>query len=207
MKLVQKDLNPSAEQWTPMDDREIGKIILINGASSAGKSTLARQLQQALPEPFWHFSFDHLRDSNVLPMARIRRGEIDWLAMRPSVFNGFHRCLPVLAQAGNNLIVDHIIENERWMSDLVSLLAGIDVFFAGIHCPLHELERREGKRENRRSGEARTDFQVVHCFAEYDLEVDSTQPNQDNVTTLVYAWKSRRRPTAFDRMGARKCTE
>ena len=69
-------------------NRELEKIILINGASSSGKSTLARQLQQTLPIPFWHFSFDHLRDSNALPMTRIRSGEIDWSAMRPAVFDG-----------------------------------------------------------------------------------------------------------------------
>ena len=147
-------------------NRELGKIILINGASSSGKSTLARQLQQTLPSPFWHFSFDHLRDSNALPMARVRSGEFDWSAMRPAVFDGFHRCLPVLAEAGNNLIVDHIIENEMWMSDLVKLLTGLDVFFVGVHCPLPELERRERERGNRRVGEARTDYQIVHGFAE-----------------------------------------
>lgn len=183
-------------------NRELGKIILINGVSSSGKSTLARQLQQTLPSPFWHFSFDHLRDSNALPMARVRSGEIDWSAMRPAVFDGFHRCLPVLAEAGNNLIVDHIIENETWMSDLVKLLAGLDVFFVGVHCPLPELERREHERGNRRVGEARTDYQVVHGFAEYDLEIDSTQPCQTNVNTLVDAWESRQPPSVFERMAA-----
>ena len=184
--------------------REPGKIILINGASSSGKSTLARQLQQTLPIPFWHFSFDHLRDSNALPMARIRSGEIDWSAMRPAVFDGFHRCLPVLAEAGNNLIVEHIIENEMWMSDLVKLLTGLDVFFVGVHCPLPELDRRERERGNRRVGEARTDYQAVHSFTEYDLEIDSMQSNQTNVDALIDAWKSRQSPSAFDRMAARK---
>ena len=184
-------------------NRELGKIILINGASSSGKSTLARQLQKTLPIPFWHFSFDHLRDSNALPMERVRSGEFDWSAMRPAVFDGFHRCLPVLAEAGNNLIVDHIIENEMWMSDLVKLLAGLDVFFVGVHCPLPELERRERERGDRRVGEARTDYQVVHGFAEYDLEIDSMQPCQTNVNTLVDAWESRQAPSAFDRMAAR----
>ena len=99
--------------------REPGKIILLNGASSAGKSTLASALQQKLPEPFLHWSFDHLRESNVLPMARIRNGELDWARMRPAVFDGFHRCLAAFAEAGNNLIVDHIIEQEQWMADLV----------------------------------------------------------------------------------------
>ncbi len=184
-------------------NRELGKIILINGASSSGKSTLARQLQQTLLIPFWHFSFDHLRDSNALPMARVRSGEFDWSAMRPAVFDGFHGCLPVLAETGNNLIVDHIIENEMWMSDLVKLLTGLDVFFVGVHCPLPELERRERERGDRRVGEARTDYQVVHGFAEYDLEIDSMQPCQTNANTLVDAWESRQSPSVFERMAAR----
>jgi chloramphenicol 3-O phosphotransferase len=62
------------------DYRTPGKIILLNGASSAGKSTLARLLQQQLHEPFLHLSFDHLRESNALPMARIQNGELDWYA-------------------------------------------------------------------------------------------------------------------------------
>ena len=186
------------------NNREPGRIILINGASSAGKSTLARALQQKLDIPFWHFSFDHLRDSNALPMARIRSGEIEWSDMRPAVFDGFHRCLPALAEAGNNLIVDHIIENEEWMWDLVKLLSPFDVFFVGVHCPLTELERRERDRGNRRLGEARMDYKAVHGFVEYDLEIDSTNPNQDNVDLLIDAWKSRTRPTAFERIAARK---
>ncbi len=48
------------------------------------------------------------------------------------------------------------------------------------------------------------DHQVVHGFSDYDLEIDSLQPNQDNVDALIDAWKSRRRPNAFDRMTARK---
>jgi len=184
--------------------REPGKIILINGASSAGKSTLARALQQRLPEPFLHWSFDQLRASNALPMARIRSGELDWARMRPAVFDGFHRSLPVFARAGNNLIVDHIIEQSQWMADLVQLLAPFDVFFVGVHCPLPELERRERQRGDRRPGEARRDFHAVHRFAEYDLAIDATQPNEDNVARLITAWRVRSRPTAFERIATRR---
>jgi chloramphenicol 3-O phosphotransferase len=182
------------------DCREPGKVILINGASSAGKSTLARSLQQQLPEAFLHWSFDHLRESNALPMARIRNGELDWARMRPAVFDGFHHCLPALAEAGNNLIVDHIIEQERWLADLVRLLAPFDVFFVGVHCPLPELERRERQRGNRRFGEARRDLHTVHRFAEYDFDIDGTQPTEGNVARLITAWQARRRPSGFERM-------
>ena len=186
------------------DSREPGKIILINGASSAGKSTLARSLQQRLHEPFLLWSFDHLCESHALPMARIRTGELDWALMRPAIFDGFHRSLPAFAKAGNNLIVDHIIEQEQWMADLVRLLAPFDVFFVGEHCPLPELERRERHRGDRRIGEARTDFHFVHRFTEYDLDIDATQPTEANVARLIAAWQSRRRPTAFERMATRR---
>ena len=185
-------------------DREQGKIILINGASSAGKSTLARLLQQTLEVPFWHFSFDHLRDSNALPWSRILNRELDWPAMRPAVFDGFHRCLSVLAESGNNLIVDHIVETEEWLSDLFDLLSAFDVFVVGVHCPLSELERRERDRGDRGPGEARADFKIVHSFIEYDLEVDSTQPSEAIAAAVIDAWNTRNRPNAFHRMAARK---
>ena len=183
--------------------REPGKILLINGASSAGKSTLARSLQQQLHEPFLHLSFDHLRESNTVPMARIRNGELDWALMRPAVFDGFHRSLPAFAIAGNNLIVDHIIEQDDWMADLVQLLAPFDVFFVGVHCPLPELERRARHRGDRRIGEARTDFHAMHRFTTYDFDIDTTQPTERNVARLISAWQVRSPPTAFERMATK----
>ena len=180
-----------------------GKIILLNGASSSGKSTLARALQGALDEPFWHFSIDHLIAANVLPMGRIEGGEFSWRDMRPQFFDGFHRCLPALAGAGNNLIVEYIVEQEAWMHRLLCLLGLFDVFFIGVHCPLPELERRELERGNRKIGEARADFETAHTFGIYDFEVRSSMPLDENVDAVVAAWKARQRPSAFEKMTRR----
>jgi len=177
-----------------------GKIILINGASSSGKSTLALALQRNLDEPFWHYSIDHLREAGVLPMERVHSGELDWPSLRPAFFDGFQRSLPAFAEAGNNLIVEHIVESAEWMERLVELLSSIDVFFVGVHCPLPELERREEMRGDRRTGEARADFDAVHRFAEYDLEIDSTESVEHNVRQLISSWRSRESPRAFERM-------
>lgn len=114
----------------------------------------------------------------------------------------FHRCLPALAQAGNNLIVEHIVETRTCMSRLVQLLEPLDVFFVGIHCPLSELEKRELQRGDRRVGEARQDYDVVHTFGTYDIEIDSIQHLEDNVKAVVKAWQSRTYPSAFERMMA-----
>jgi chloramphenicol 3-O phosphotransferase len=177
-----------------------GKIIFVNGASSSGKSTLCRALQAKLEYPFWHFSIDHLRDAHVLPAQRIESGNFAWPAMRPAFFEGFHRCLPALAASGNNLLVEHIVETREWMSRLVSLLEPFDVYFVGLHCAVEELERRESERGDRRIGEARRDFDSVHTFGIYDLEIDSMQNLEANVNAVINAWQSRARPSAFQRM-------
>lgn len=179
-----------------------GRILLLHGASSAGKSTLARALQERLDEPFWHLSIDHLR--SVLPMARIARGEFDWRALRAPFFAGFHDALPALAGAGNDLIVEHIVETPEWLARLVEGLAGLDVYFVALHCPLDELERRERARGDRPLGDARRDFAQVHGFARYDLELDATRPPAENVEALLAAWRRRVRPSAFERMRERR---
>jgi chloramphenicol 3-O phosphotransferase len=181
----------------------LGKIILLNGASSSGKSTLARALQARLDAPFWHISIDHFNAAGVLPESRIESGEFPWHTLRPLFFDGFHRCVPAIADAGNNLIVEHIVETADWMRRLLRLLGHLDVFFVGVHCPLPELERRERDRGDRRIGEARADYETTHAFGTYDFVVDSTSPADRNVEAIVAAWKTRRRPSAFERMAQR----
>lgn len=183
-------------------DHKHGKIIFLNGASSSGKSTLALALQEVLEEPFWHYSIDHFRDSNVIPWARIKGGEFDWKNMREPFFEGFHRCLPALAIAGNNLIVEHIIETQIWRNRIIHLLIEFDVFMIGIHCPLDELERREKERGDRAIGEAKKDHETIHGLCKYDFEISSIEPLVSNVQAVIAAWKQRNSPNAISLMHA-----
>ena len=177
-----------------------GKIIILNGPSSSGKTTLALALQKQLEIPFIRFSFDLFLDHKALPSEQIKNGTFSWDAMRPSLFRGIHQCIPALATAGNNIIFDHIIETKTWLQELVSLVSELDVFFVGLHCSLPELERREIQRGDRRRGEAQLDFQTVHRITSYDLELNSENPLEENVNLLIQAWEERKHPSALDRM-------
>lgn len=177
-----------------------GKIILLHGASSSGKSTLARALRARLPEPFWHYSIDHLRDSGVLPLERINSGEFAWSGMRAAFFEGFHSSLTAFAGAGNNLIVEHILDTEGWLERVAELLTPFDVFFIGVRCSVEELERREAARGDRPEGSAAKDFRNVHRGLHYDLEVDGEAPLESNTERVLSAWTVRPEVSVFDRL-------
>ena len=53
---------------------EPGKIILINGASSSGKSTLAFAVREQFDLPLLRFSFAPFLDGDILPLAQIKNG-------------------------------------------------------------------------------------------------------------------------------------
>ncbi|MVN85464.1 AAA family ATPase [Deinococcus sp. HMF7620] len=166
-------------------------LILVNGASSAGKSTLCRALRDALPGAFLHFSLDFFMfDAQVLP--RTPEGRLrDWATLRPRVFEGFHRCLPALLTAGNDLVVDYIIETPEMWAEFCTQLAEFDVFLVGVQCSVEELERREIARGDRGLGDARRDAETVHTFTAYDLTLDCTIPLAQNVARVSQAWQDR----------------
>ena len=168
-----------------------GKIIFLHGASSSGKSTLARGVQARIGEPFWHISIDHLRDSGVLPTARFKSGEFDWKAARAPFFDGFHRSLAAYAAAGNNLVLEHILDRDGWLDELARLLAPFDVFFVGVHCPLPLLIAREQTRGDRPLGSAEQDFKTIHQGKVYDFEVDAARDADANIDLLIEAWQAR----------------
>lgn len=109
-----------------------GMVIFLNDATSAGKSTIARLLQDRIEAPFWHISIDHFREAGVLPLDRIRTGEFAGKDLRTAFFDGFHRALPAYVSAGNNLIFEHIIETREWLDLLVEGLGLFDVYFVGV---------------------------------------------------------------------------
>ncbi len=172
-------------------------VIFLHGASSSGKSTIARALQKRIEKPFWHISIDHLRDAGVLPTERFRNGDFRWSGARMAFFNGFHGSLRAYADAGNNLILEHILDTEGWLETLVDLLAEHDVMFVAVHCPLETLIERETARGDRPIGSSRQDFETIHVEKTYDIELQSDDGVDANVEKLLVAWRNGRRSSNF----------
>lgn len=172
-------------------------IIFLHGASSSGKSTIAKALQERIEAPFWHISIDHLRDAGVLPTARFKKGDFRWADARAAFFDGFHASLKAYADAGNNLILEHILDTDDWLETLSGLFTGHDVLFVAVHCPVDLLDERERQRGDRPIGSAQTDFEAIHIGKIYDLELDTTEGTQVNVERILTHWREGPRVSSF----------
>jgi len=161
-----------------LENRKGVTIILLNGTSSAGKTTLAKSLQQVMDAPYLHAPIDSFED--MMP-GHERLGEPGsrlWQSVFNRMLSGFHHSVAALAAAGSNLIVDHVlvqgVEPENWLTECLDLLTPFTVYFIGVHCPLEELLRRERARGDRGEGQAERQLSQVHRHGVYDLELDTS---------------------------------
>lgn len=177
--------------------KQAGTIIFLNGASSCGKSTIAKLLQKELTQnhndPFLYYALDdfaHIltsREPNVTVLSKLDTAEV-W----QQILYAFHLSIPKLAEAGNNIIVDHVFHGPFWSKHIVENLIDSKVFFVGIHCPLETLKEREKNRCNRETGLTDFHFKEAHRYSRYDFEVDSSEHTVDtSVEMIITAYKNR----------------
>ena len=173
------------------------RIILLNGSSSAGKTTLALKLQQLLPDPWQHIALDQFRDGlpgryrgfnspedtpgaaglNIVPTLRGEQAltEIRFGAYGRQVLSGMRRAIGAFARAGNNVIIDDLLFETEFLHDYAEVLADIDTWFIGVRCSLEVVNQRESTRVGRFPGTAQSHFEQVHAHGHpYDLEVDTS---------------------------------
>lgn len=158
-----------------------GWIILLNGTSSSGKTTLSKALQEALPEPYMHLSLDglfYMYPKRFLSANTPTEAEI-LNRLIPAVVSGLHRTVVGLAEAGNNVIVDHVLQEDGWLQECLKCWKGISVYFVGVKCDLAIVTEREAKRGDREKGLARSQYDQVHRHGLYDYVIDTTNQNAE----------------------------
>jgi chloramphenicol 3-O phosphotransferase len=186
-----------------------GKIIFINGASSSGKTSILRSLQDLLDEPYLEAGIDKF--IWMLPERYLERPLWDDVlgkaigagAAGQVLFSGMHQAIAALARSGNNVLADHVLVEAAWVRQCAELFASLPAWLIGVRCPLDVLEAREAARKNRTLGQARLQFEAVHRLVVYDLEVDSSRFNPQECA-LAIRDRMQRPPEAFQRLLAKQ---
>lgn len=165
----------------------MSRIIILNGVGSAGKSSIARALQDITTLPFLHVSMDSFLDmlpaaywdhpdgfvfettlQEGAPAVAIKTGPVAMQLMR-----GMRRAMAAMAAEGNNLVIDDVMletDAEEYRTQFVDH----DVSYVGVFAPLAVLEQRERDRKDRMIGLARWQYERVHQGLIYDLVLDTS---------------------------------
>lgn len=155
-------------------------IIFINGTSSSGKTSLVKALQKGLREPYLDMGIDKF--IWMLPSRYLDRplwDEVLGKALHAgpvgrSLFSGMHHAIAAAASRGNNVLADHVFVEKAWVDECAELFADMNAYLIGLTCPLEVLEQREKDRKDRTLGQARLQFDVIHKYTKYDLELDTS---------------------------------
>jgi chloramphenicol 3-O phosphotransferase len=176
-----------------------GRIILLNGASSSGKTSIGHALLPLLPDPWFLIPADAIGAMRSTVHTRVLDdAEIADMLVRTR--RGYHRAVAALASAGNDVIMDYPLSEQWRLTDLLMTLTGYDVTLVEVRCSAAELDRRERARGDRPPGLARSQT-VVYAHGTPDIAVDTTDTSPaDCARQIAGLLLTVTPPKAFDRL-------
>jgi chloramphenicol 3-O phosphotransferase len=184
-----------------------GRIVILNGTSSAGKTSILHALQGMLPEPYLDAGIDKF--IWMLPERYLEHplwddvlGKADHAgAAGQMLFHGMHHAIAALAHQSNNVLADHVLVDPAWVQECARLFEGMPAYLVGIRCPLKVLEQREKARRNRTLGQAALQYSLVHAHGFYDCEVDTSLLSVEGCALVIKKrLESDEPPTAFNKI-------
>ena len=170
------------------------QVLVLNGGSSSGKSSLARALQEELAGVWLRLGVDTLLDAapprllgadglelgpdgSVSPGAAFDEAERQWRAG-----------IAAMATAGAHVLAEDNflggpVSQQRWRQ----ALRGLAVGWVGVRCAAEVATAREVARGDRTPGMAALQAVAVHVGISYDLELDTSRATPEELARGVRA--------------------
>lgn len=89
----------------------LGRVILLNGTSSSGKSSIARELSELLPGSWFHMPVDAFGAMRSRQSV-VGSDELEEVLRRTRL--GYHRAVAAMASVGNHVVMDYPL-SEPWV--------------------------------------------------------------------------------------------
>lgn len=158
------------------------QVILLNGPSSGGKSTVAKTLQELIEEKR-NERYEVISIDDFLKMTT------EDVIYEDDVFeisnNLCEKVLEVLKMKPG-AIIDHVITSERIFNQLLERLSPYKLHLIHVTCPLEVLRKREEERKNRCFGSAESSYQYLFPKTGYDLTVDTYITTSAECSLKIY---------------------
>ena len=177
-------------------------VIVLNGGSSSGKSSLATCLQRRLDGTWLSLGIDDLiralshgpldtgaggslevsSEGSVIVTDAFRTAELAW-----------YEGLGAMARAGAGVLIDEVfLGGAAGQARLQAALEGLVVIWVGVRCAPEVAEARERQRLDRKIGMAREQALRVHWGVAYDLVVNTSDATPDECAAVIVNWMAAR---------------
>lgn len=157
------------------------KIILLNGPSSSGKSTLAAALQALMKDK-------NSEEYDIISIDDFLKMKTNEVIYEDDVFEInaklCEKSIEVL-RLKQGIIIDHVITSERIFKQLIESLKAYDIYLIHVTCPLQELKKREEGRKNRCLGSAEASYEYLFPKEGYDLTVNTLESSVNECSLQI----------------------
>jgi chloramphenicol 3-O phosphotransferase len=169
------------------------RVIIVNGASSTGKTSLIRALQNLLVDDWLTFGTDSLITAMPLRLDGHPDGLMIYADGRVTIGPAYKALevswrhgLAAMARAGVRLVLDEVMlggadEQRLWFE----ALDGVNTLWVGVRCDPAVAAAREMARGDRVVGMSALQAGPVHAGVTYDLEIDTSDATPDDCARLI----------------------
>lgn len=182
-------------------------IIFLNGATSSGKTNIAKAIQHLDARPWLTLGIDTM--INMMPAKYWAGGEKaaegfnfipgedeqgPTMSLQIGTFGRkVDKAIVDIAELLSNhrfdLIIDEVLIGDESLKNYVQKLSKFTVYFVGIHCDQEVLEEREIIRGDRFVGSGRDQMKRCHGpTRSYDLEIDTTHSSSFECAKQILAF-------------------
>jgi chloramphenicol 3-O phosphotransferase len=178
-------------------------LIVLNGASSSGKTVTGRALVDLLGRSCKLTGLDDILEREQPLGAEVATGigalsrtlRVLWFQVsdgRLKLFKQLHCEVAAAIESGQHVVVDTALLDNRALADAAARFAPLGGYFIGMKPPLEISETWERGRGDRPTGQARKHYALIHSHNTYDLVIDPSTmtPLQCAETILRYTRES-----------------
>jgi chloramphenicol 3-O phosphotransferase len=158
------------------------RLVVLEGGSGTGKSSLASALQERLlPQQWLHFSTDtvlYCLPQSILDKANLQN---DWTSIDTrAISRSAHACVGSLLMSGYRVIFDCVIMTERGARELLLALQAHRPVLVRLTCTWEETRRRTAARGDRTLEEAEHGFKTsgLHLVADHVIDTTNRTPGE-----------------------------
>jgi chloramphenicol 3-O phosphotransferase len=180
----------------------LGRIVILNGAPRAGKSSIANAIQDSFDGVWINLGVDRYKamiPERYQPGIGLRPGgeRPDLEPLIATLFRALYEAIAVHSRFGVNVVAD-IGHHDHYSQPLGILpacarqLSGLPVLFVGVRCPIDVImQRRAATWGDSDAGDGLVPWPVelfqrdVHVPGIYDLEVDTSVLSPKDSAELI----------------------